>query len=182
MKPISVAVAVLVVVSLCSFQAQGDNELITKACSRTAYNDLCKAILQAAPNSNDADLYGLTQFALSIAAQNVSNIYQTIDKLQNDSSVDSFMDECLTDCLENYQDATDQIEDSVTALEFKAFNDVRTWVAAAMSDVATCDLGFKDKPGYQSPVHQMSAVFDQICSIVLTFNHCLIEGNVHLTS
>ncbi|TYJ96705.1 UBN2 domain-containing protein [Cucumis melo var. makuwa] len=70
-------------------------------------------------------------------------------------------------------DGIDQIEDSVTALEFKAYNDVKTFVSAAMSDAATCDMGFKEKQGYQSPITQMTTVFDQIFNIILAINQLL---------
>lgn len=191
MKPISIVITVLVV-SVCQFQilaqtpqtpqtpqtatVPGGNDLITKTCSSTHYNEMCRTILQSSPNSNGADLYGLAQIVMNIASENVSNIYESINQLQNGTSVDSFLDDCLTDCLESYQDAIDQIEDSVTALEFKAYNDVKTWVAAAMSDAATCDMGFKEKPGYESPIAQMTAVFDQICNIILTITQQLSDG------
>ncbi|XP_038880337.1 putative invertase inhibitor [Benincasa hispida] len=188
MKPISIVMVVLVL-SLCQFQilsqtpqtpsTSGGNDLITKTCSSTPYNDMCKSILLSSPNSNGADLYGLAQIVIQIAAENVSNIYESINQLQNGTSVDSFLDDCLTDCLESYQDAIDQIEDSVTALEFKAYNDVKTWVSAAMSDAATCDMGFKEKPGYQSPIAQMTAVFDQICNIILSMTQLLSEEKIN---
>ena len=140
---------------------------------------MCKTILQSSPNSKGADLYGLAQIVMNVAADNVSSIYENINQLQNGTSVDSFLDSCLTDCLESFQDAIDQIEDSVTALEFKAYNDVKTWISAAMSDVATCDSGFKEKQGYQSPIAQMTSVFDQICSIILSINQLLSQGNTN---
>ncbi|KAA0050919.1 putative invertase inhibitor [Cucumis melo var. makuwa] len=186
MKSIAIAVAFLVI-SLCQFQilaqtpqtptTSGGNDLITKTCSSTPHVEMCKTILQSSPNSKGADLYGLAQIVMNIAASNVSNIYESINQLQNGTTVDSFLDSCLTDCLESYQDAIDQIEDSVTALEFKAYNDVNTWVSAAMSDAATCDMGFKEKQGYQSPIAQMTTVFDQICKIILAINKLLSQGN-----
>ncbi|XP_022135660.1 putative invertase inhibitor [Momordica charantia] len=186
MNPISILVPILVL-SLCQFQILADqlqqqqpaasggggNELITKTCTSTPYKDFCISILQSSPKSNGADLYGLAEILMETAAQNVSSIYESINHLQNDSSPDAFMEQCLADCLESFQDAIDQIEDSVTALEFKAYNDIKTWVSAAMSDAATCDQGFKDRQGYQSPVAQMTAVFDQICSIILAVTHLL---------
>lgn len=183
MKSISVAMAVvLLAFSLCHAEntqqnpTLAGNDLVAKTCSSTPYNDLCKAILQSSPKSNGADLYGLAHILMDIAAENVTNIYDSINQLQNDSNIDSFMDECLTDCLESYQDAIDQIEDSVTALEFKAYNDVKTWVSAAMSDAASCDMGFKDRPGYKNPIAPMTTTFDQICSIILAITQQLLTG------
>ncbi|XP_023515956.1 pectinesterase inhibitor-like [Cucurbita pepo subsp. pepo] len=191
MKLISIAAMAITILSITHFQILADDpqkpfltnaDLITKTCSSTPYNDLCLSILESSPNSNGTDLYGLTEIMLYIAAENVSLIHEHLMELQNKTEMDTFMDECLTDCLESYQDATDQIEDSITALEFKAYHDIKTWVAAAMNDGAVCENGFKEKPDHKSPIVEMSKVFDQICSIILAMANILSQGNRNMNS
>ncbi|RVW97864.1 hypothetical protein CK203_021174 [Vitis vinifera] len=73
--------------------------------------------------------------------------------------------------------ALDRIEDSLKALESKGYNDVNTWVTAAMADAESCEEGFLDRPGHKSPLTGRSTIFNQLCSTALTITNFL-SGSV----
>jgi pectinesterase inhibitor-like protein len=148
------------------------SDLIAKTCERTLYKDLCKASLYSITNSNQADLHGLAGLALKLAARNATNISKDITNLLNKNS-DPVMQQCLSDCSENYIDAIDQIRDSLAALDSKGYNDANTWVTAAMSDADSCEQGFDDQGAQESPLKANSTTFSQLCSNALAIINLL---------
>ncbi|WKA02752.1 hypothetical protein VitviT2T_020906 [Vitis vinifera] len=152
-------------------------ELIAQVCDHAIYKDLCISSLQSVPESKDADLFELTTIALKLAATNATEIKKYVQKLLNKSHSDRYTHQCLADCSENYEDALDRIEDSLKALESKGYNDVNTWVTAAMADAESCEEGFLDRPGHKSPLTGRSTIFNQLCSIALTITNFL-SGSV----
>ncbi|KAF2309922.1 hypothetical protein GH714_005649 [Hevea brasiliensis] len=89
---------------------------------------------------------------------------------------DEFIQQCLSDCPEIYQDAIDQLKDSIVALDSKAFNDVNTWVTAAMTDVESCEDGFKEKPEIAPPLTDMDKRFSQLCSASSAITNLLAKN------
>ncbi|RVW60386.1 hypothetical protein CK203_089882 [Vitis vinifera] len=128
-------------------------ELIAQVCDHAIYKDLCISSLQSVPESKDADLFELTTIALKLAAANATEIKNM------------------------FRNALDRIEDSLKALESKGYNDVNTWVTAAMADAESCEEGFLDRPGHKSPLTGRSTIFNQLCSTALTITNFL-SGSV----
>ncbi|XP_041018492.1 pectinesterase inhibitor 12-like [Juglans microcarpa x Juglans regia] len=147
-------------------------DLIPIACDHTLHKDLCINNLESDPESMEAvDVHGLTTVAVKQAALNATNIRNYITKLDEETS-DEVVHQCLSDCFQNYEDAIDQLDDCLNALQSKRYEDVVTWVTAAMNDALTCDEGFKDH-GRQSPLANLRNLFDPLCSIVLSLTNQL---------
>ncbi|KAF8401431.1 hypothetical protein HHK36_012370 [Tetracentron sinense] len=90
-----------------------------------------------------------------------------------ETETDPYVQQCLNDCSENYLDAIEQIDDSLAALDSKGYNDVNTWVTAAMSDAESCEQGFKDGASHVSVLHDKNAIFGQLCSNALAITNLL---------
>lgn len=149
------------------------NELITQVCDQAEYKDLCLNVLKSAPESKDADLFKLTTIALKLAAANATDTRKHIQSLLKASQSESYEHECLTDCLENYDDAIDRIDESVEILQTKGYTDINAWVTAAMGDADSCEQGFHERPGQEALLTARNKIFDQLCSTVLTINKLL---------
>lgn len=148
--------------------ATASNPLIEKVCANSPHSDLCVASLNTDPNSASANVEGLVEIALKVAHANATNTSNHITQLlANSSNMDPFINDCLTDCSEQYIDATDQIDDALVSLTDRAFHDANTWLKAAMADVETCEKGFQEKPGYESPLTQRNTIFLQLCNNAL---------------
>merc|ERR1711879_1030068 len=150
------------------------SDLISKTCDQTLYKDYCKTVLGAAPESDVKDLPSLTKYALKMASLNGVKIHKKIDQISK-SNKDEFIQQCLDDCSEIYQDAIDQVEDSTAAVDGKSYNDVNTWVTAAMTDSQTCEDAFKEQDGVKSPLTDDNTKFNQLCSIILTMSNLLAK-------
>ncbi|KAL0006093.1 hypothetical protein SO802_013654 [Lithocarpus litseifolius] len=169
MNPISSIVFVLL---LTVFPTQiFCQNLIDQACGYTSYKALCLSTLQSDSEAKKAkDLLTIAKVALKYTGKKAQDINKEIKKLQG-SANDEGLKQALTDCAENYGDAIDQIQSSTTALASKKYNDVKTWVSAAMNDADSCEQGFEDQ-SVKSPIASSSTTFTQLSSNVLAItNH-----------
>ena len=157
-----------------SLAPTGD-DLITRTCARTVYKELCVETIGADPDSREADLAGLASIAIKIAMTNGSVIYSHISELLKATNYQPFTQQCLNDCSEHYMDAVDQLEDSLAAIDAKGFNDVTTWVQAAMTDAESCEDGFNDEAGHPSMLTDRNTIFNQLCSNALALANLLAK-------
>ena len=148
-------------------------DLIEKACHFTPHADMCQASLQMDPNSGQADMEGLAVIALKVALANATDNSKHISQMLNNSTLDPFIEQCLSDCVEQYWDSIDQIEDALAAIAGKDYHDVNDWVNAAIANSETCEQGFTEKPDYESVVTQRNVVFKQLCLNALSITQHL---------
>ncbi|KAK9146973.1 hypothetical protein Sjap_006876 [Stephania japonica] len=153
-------------------EASTGSDLVSKVCIEVPFKDLCISNLGSHPNSKQLDLAGLGSLALKIAMETAANTSVKIGELL-EKSPDSFEGQCLSDCAENFLDATDQLEDSIAALDSKGYSDVGTWVHAAIADAESCARGFNEQPGSPSPLADISNIFHRQCRNALAINKLL---------
>ncbi|KAI6684940.1 hypothetical protein NL676_030853 [Syzygium grande] len=149
------------------------SNMIAQVCDHTLNKKLCRTVLEAGGAATDFP--GLARIALKAAMANASAIFNHVNDLAHTATPDPFVRQCLADCSDDYQDAMDQIEDSLAAIDSRGYDDVSAWVGAAMNDADSCEEGFKSKMGYSSPLTDMNAAFHEICTIVLAVTNLLIE-------
>lgn len=147
-------------------------DLIIETCKKALYRDVCISSLKLAPYDPPTNVHDLAVIALKLAVSNATEISHHISELLNSTS-DSVVEECLTDCYDNYLDAVDQLDDSIAALDSKGYSDVNTWVTAAMSDAESCEEGFREQAGHASPITSRNKTFNQLCSNVLAIVNVL---------
>lgn len=145
--------------------AVGGN-LIEVACQHATHKDLCITNLKNDPNSKGADLTGLAYITIRLAAANAADVEAHLRTLliNNASSLDPAVQQGVSDCIEHYSDANDQLDDSVAALSSKAFKDIELWVQVAIGDADFCENSLK---GQQTVVSQKNQLFKQMCDNVL---------------
>ena len=177
--------AIVVVLCLCMAAKRHDATrpveegmaLIEEMCSQTKHKELCVDSLTSDPNSYPADKTGLALVALRFASSNASDISESIKVMFNDSTLAKPMvQEALLDCLDEYLDASQQLDDSIAALTVKAYGDLEKWVNIAMTDVRTCgtELGSERPP----LLTERNDVFIKLCEIALTISKIAQgEGN-----
>nr|XP_023904491.1 pectinesterase inhibitor-like [Quercus suber]POE45344.1 pectinesterase inhibitor [Quercus suber] len=169
MNPISSLVFVLL---LTVFPTQiFCQNLIDQACGYTSYKSLCLSTLRSDSQAKSAkDLLTIAKVALKHTGSKASEINAEVKKQQG-TAKDEGLKQALADCADNYGDAIDQIQSSTTALASKKYNDVNTWVSAAMDDATSCEQSFKDQ-SVKSPIASSSTTFTQLSSNVLAItNH-----------
>ncbi|XP_059440694.1 pectinesterase inhibitor-like [Corylus avellana] len=163
-------VFLVLLVTLLPNQILADQKLISSACNLTLYKQLCTQTLQNDPDGSKATSFEvLSKVALKHATSTATQIHDKVISLLKGSS----SDKALKDCKENYEDALDQLGRSTTALASKRYNDVNTWVSAAMSDADSCDGGFSDVGTAKNPLGSQGTTFSNLCSIVLAITNQL---------
>ncbi|PIA61294.1 hypothetical protein AQUCO_00300672v1 [Aquilegia coerulea] len=151
-------------------------DLITQTCEKSTYKDLCVQVLNSDPTSKQADLMGLAKIIMNHAADIASNITGHIDKLLSGNAADRSIQDCLTDCDEFYTDASDQLEDSIAALDTKDYSDIKKWLEAAIADVDSCEGAFKDQnASRKSVLASENDNFSQFCHIALDMTSLLAK-------
>ncbi|KAF8038848.1 hypothetical protein BT93_B1410 [Corymbia citriodora subsp. variegata] len=147
--------------------------MIRQVCEHTLNKKLCRSVLESGGPASG--LQDLARIALRAAMANASAIFARISDLASEAGPDPFVRQCLADCADDYQDAMDQIEDSLAALDSRGYDDMSAWVGAAMNDADSCEEGFKSKTGYRSPLTDANAAFHDVCTVVLAVSNLLIE-------
>ena len=146
---------------------------ILQTCEHTVHNDLCITSLASDPISEGANQTGLALVALKVASQNASDITDQVKVLANDDSLEPGVQQGVSDCMDHYLDAAEQLEDSIAALLVGAFDDVKTWVNVAIGDVDQCDAAFK---GLKNVMSKNNKVFHQLCENALAIIEALAAG------
>lgn len=154
--------------------ARPGNGLVDKVCKTTRYPDLCTTTLSAHPTAASANVHGLANLALEAASTHAKNISAILARKVT-ATEDPYLLQCYSDCSENFLDANEQLEDSRAALESDRYNDVNTWVSAAMSDAESCQGGFNDQGAKDAKLVARSQNFIKFCSNVLAITN-LIAG------
>ncbi|PSR89525.1 Pectinesterase [Actinidia chinensis var. chinensis] len=151
--------------------------LISKACSRSLHADFCLSLLNSDPNSKYADLKGLAFIALKAASKNATATVATIKALLNDTSdAGPTVDDGLRSCDQVYGDVVDQIEDSIDSMVSGAYNDVGTWMKAAIADIETCENSLQGQKGDALEVSQKNRILRQMCNTALGIVHVLADN------
>ncbi|XP_062102964.1 putative invertase inhibitor [Humulus lupulus] len=148
-------------------------KLIPTACRHAVKKGFCNAMLQSDPYAHDADLHGFGLIALRQAASNASDLSEYVKTLLNDPKLNPEVQDGAAECLEMYLDAAEQLDDSVAALEAKAYKDINTWVNVAVTDSKSCDDALT---GHESVLGEKNEVFRWLCENALAINKVLVEG------
>ncbi|XP_022769803.1 pectinesterase inhibitor 9-like [Durio zibethinus] len=173
MKPIANNAALLLSFFLClSFlpllNAAGNNSLVAETCQKAKYKDLCISSLEAEYASQDADLAALALIAVEVASKNGSDTSVYIKKTLDGTNLEPTVEQNFEDCSENYVSAMEQLDDSLEALVSKNYEDVKTWLEAAITDATTCETQLiKQSPGEEMELFNKNNVFRQLCSNAL---------------
>ncbi|KAJ7972989.1 putative Pectinesterase inhibitor [Quillaja saponaria] len=149
-------------------------DLIQNICQQAHAKDICINGLRSDPNSLTADLKGLALIAIRVAASNATDTSEHLKLLLNDDSMDPAVQQGLTDCMDSYIDASQQLDDSVVSLlENSNQVDVRAWLLAAVAAADTCEDSLK---GNEKLLQQKNLVFRRFCNIALLVNRALTTG------
>lgn len=137
---------------------------IKQVCAHTAHKDLCVSTLAADPSSQQANQTGLALVALRVASTNASDITEHIKVSVTDVSLEPAVQQGLSDCMDNYVDAAEQLDDSVAALLAGAYDDLSTWVNVAIADANSCESSIK---GLKTGMSKKNVMFRKLCENAL---------------
>lgn len=149
-----------------------DTDLITSTCRHTLYFDICMSTLKSYPDSRNADVEGLAVISLDACIAHAEETVAYVKQLMRGEAStagpagggDEYENQCLGDCLTEYSDALDDLSESVRQLQRGDYDSVNAMVSGAMTDSDTCEGGFGERPGYNSPLTERNSYFSKLCS------------------
>uniref|UniRef100_A0A2N9IB23 Pectinesterase inhibitor domain-containing protein n=1 Tax=Fagus sylvatica TaxID=28930 RepID=A0A2N9IB23_FAGSY len=137
------------------------------------HKELCISSLKSDPASQQADLEGLAIIAIKLAYENATAIADNILVLSNSNTdTEPSEEQGLDQCMDNYLDAVDQLENAIYAFSKNAYKDVHTWVKAAVADADSCEAAFE---GRKSEITHKNKIFRQFVNNTLAILKVLTE-------
>ncbi|XP_061361805.1 putative invertase inhibitor [Gastrolobium bilobum] len=177
-------ILVLPILLMNCFVLQNTQEVedfVTATCKHTLHFQTCVSSLRSVPSSKTSHLKGLAEIALNLsttyATKTLSYVYELKSSAASGTN-NNYTSSCLSDCVEEYSEAIENLKDSAEALANGEYDTVDTLVSAAMSDAETCEDGFKDMlsddNASNSPLTERNCYFSELCSNALAITKLLV--------
>ncbi|KAJ1692087.1 hypothetical protein LUZ63_008785 [Rhynchospora breviuscula] len=140
--------------------------LIRDTCKyATVHRNLCFQVLLSKRESQRADAQGLAKIALKIAHDNASKLSAELVELHDKAEDMSDLQQCLEECLRQYEDAMEQLDDASVAVDTRKYREAAQWVSVAQGDVRLCQVGCKSVPEYKNMLTKQNSNVGRLCSI-----------------
>ncbi|ESQ29891.1 hypothetical protein EUTSA_v10012280mg [Eutrema salsugineum] len=165
----------LCIVLLSSLAGNADSDLISDLCKKTDDPKLCLSSIQSRPESGEfaATSNQIEIIAISAVSANASATSAYIKEKLSREDLEPATEDTLEDCQKNYQDAVEQLDDSISAMIADAHADVDVWLNAAISAVESCGNALESRAGNDVELSQRNEVFLKLCKNALVINKML---------
>ncbi|CAN8268355.1 unnamed protein product [Cochlearia groenlandica] len=154
-----------------------DSSLISNLCKNSDDPKLCVSSIQTRSESGDfADTNNQIEIiAISVASAKASATSAYIKEKLSRKDLDPATEETLVDCKKNYQDAVEQLDDSISAMLVNAHSDVDVWLSAAMSAVESCGSEMEERASWNvdDELLHLNSHFFKLCQNALMINKML---------
>ncbi|XP_022728360.1 pectinesterase inhibitor 6-like [Durio zibethinus] len=133
------------------------NNYVQDACSVTRYRALCVNSLASFSSTAKKSPGKWARAGVSVTIGETKNVAQYLMKVKNYREMRGRYKIPLSDCIECFQNAIDQLHESLGILRklsarnfYAQMGDVTTWLSAALTDQDTCLDGFENPMGKQA--------------------------------
>lgn len=152
-----------------------DSNLITDLCKHCDDPKLCLSSIQTRPESGEfaATTNQIEIIAISAASANASSTSAYIKEMLSREDLEPATEATFEDCQKNYQDAVEQLDDSISAMLTDAHADVDVWLNAAISAIKSCSNELESGAGNDAELSQRNLVFLKLCKNALVINKML---------
>ncbi|KAK7270195.1 hypothetical protein RIF29_23162 [Crotalaria pallida] len=123
---------------------------VKEACRVTRYPDLCIRSLEPFSHGSGRSLSGWARGGVSVTISEVKNVLAYLAKMKKQGHFKGRNRAALSDCVEVFQDALDELHRSLGVLRKLSkstfgtqLEDLMTWISAALTDEDTCLDGFE---------------------------------------
>jgi pectinesterase inhibitor-like protein len=151
---------------------------VKEACSVTRYKNLCIHTLSQFSNSAGRTPSKWARAGVSVTIGEVKNVQAYLTKLKRNGNLKGRNKVALSDCIETFSYALDDLHKSLGVLRklnkhtfSTQMGDLNTWISAALTDEDTCLDGFEGKSGkqiklLQNKVHNVSYLTSNALALV----------------
>ncbi|KAL3717634.1 hypothetical protein ACJRO7_009127 [Eucalyptus globulus] len=181
-RPMITMLSILIILALSVNAQPSSSDLISQVCAHVPRKGFCESTLRSDPRSEGADTAGLAAVALALAASNATDNAAFIGRMLGGGgdgwaggSLDPAVEQCLSDCADQYVDAVEQVEASIAAASARDYGGLRPWVKAAIADAESCEEGFRmEAGGHQMLMSRRNKVFKLLCDTALRIVELLV--------
>ncbi|XAR58436.1 Pectinesterase [Bertholletia excelsa] len=136
---------------------QGNSKYVQDACQVTRYPDICIHTLASFSRTARNDPRRWVRAGVSVTVGGAKDVAQYLLKLKSRGSMRGRRRAAVSDCVECFQDAVDNLHRSLAGLRQlgtgrrfdEQMKNVTTWLSAALTDEDTCLDGFEGQNGKQ---------------------------------
>uniref|UniRef100_M1D8M6 Pectinesterase inhibitor n=1 Tax=Solanum tuberosum TaxID=4113 RepID=M1D8M6_SOLTU len=134
--------------------------LINDVCSKTRNPVICLSALQGDPRSQGANLEGLATISIDLSQKSTRSTYDLVKTLLTQTT-DPNLKTRYTSCLENYNDALNNLGELSSFLNSKDYDSLNIH---ASDDPSTCDDDSFSGPPAESP--QLKDASDKVQGLI----------------
>ncbi|XVF72631.1 hypothetical protein PTKIN_Ptkin12aG0135700 [Pterospermum kingtungense] len=153
----NVNLTLLLLICLLKWGQSAPNNYVEDACSVTRYQSLCIHSLASFSSSAKTSPSKWARAGVSVTISETKNVFQYLTKVKNYRVLRGRYKIPVSDCIELFQNAIDQLHGSLGVLRklntrnfYAQIGDVTTWLSAALTDHETCLDGFENPSGRQA--------------------------------
>lgn len=96
-----------------------------------------------------------------------------IKELLKKKSLDTFIKECLDDCLEVYSDSITTIREAIRDYKVKRYANFNVKISSVLDASTTCEDGFREKSDVVAPLSKRNKDVFQLSAIALSIINML---------
>ncbi|KAF3676975.1 hypothetical protein CQW23_08277 [Capsicum baccatum] len=144
-------------------------DLINDVCSKALKPAICLSTLNGDPRSKGANLEGLATISIDISLKNAQSTRGLVNSLLKQAT-DQQAKTRYSSCLENYNDAIDELGGLPSLLKSKDYSGLNIHASAASDGPSTCDDNFTSE---EPQLKAASEKLQGIISIILVISNLL---------
>ncbi|KAJ4889780.1 Plant invertase/pectin methylesterase inhibitor superfamily protein [Raphanus sativus] len=165
----------LCIVSFSCILGNADSSLISDLCKHCDDPKLCLSTIKARPESGEfaATTNQIEIIAISVASADASATSAYIKEKLSHEDIQPATEATFEDCQKNYQDAVEQLDDSISAMLANAHADVDVWLHAAISAIESCGNELESHGRNDGELSKRNEVFLKLCKNALVINKIL---------
>ncbi|XP_055826186.1 pectinesterase inhibitor-like [Solanum dulcamara] len=152
-------------------------DLINDVCSKTQKPAICLSALNGDPRSKGANLEGLGTISIDLSQKNAKSTHDLVSTLLTQAT-DPNLKRRYTSCLENYNDALNNLGELYGFLNSKDYDSLNIHASAASDDPSTCDDNFSGPPTESPQLKDASDKLQGLIGITLVISNQL-KGGIH---
>ncbi|CAA7399866.1 unnamed protein product [Spirodela intermedia] len=140
---------------------------VKEVCNHTDNPDLCFSSVQPyifpvqGKPANAAAILDMEIKACSTKTQEARNVAA---KIAADPATGKMMASIIQTCTDSYDDAIDNLDSAGKALAARDLATLNSMLSAAMTDYSTCEEGFQETPGINSPMAEYDDLLTKLSS------------------
>ncbi|KAK4376596.1 hypothetical protein RND71_002892 [Anisodus tanguticus] len=147
-------------------------DLVDSVCSKTQKTTICLSALRADTRSKGANLETLATISIDISLKNAESARDLVSTLLKQAT-DPKLKTRYDSCLENYNDAVDDLRGLPDFLKSKDYAGLNIHASAVSDDPSTCDDNFSEPPVEEPQLKAASDKLQGLVSIILVISNLL---------